>query len=133
MDVISLFIIGWIIAIFKDYLGNRKFFLSLALISLILLSLYFQLFFPIKFLFAILIFLLFFNKKIEFFNIGGYSYLLHLYHAPIIVITYPLLSFYIKGQVALVLFQFFTPVVSVLCIYRVLKSQNIKVFTGGRL
>ena len=133
IDVISLFIIGWGISISKEHFKSKKPLLSLILICLLLISLYFQLYFSIKFLLAILIFILFFNKKVKFFNVGGYSYLLHLYHAPIIVMIYPFLSFYIKNEIALVVFQFLIAAIIVLCLYRFLKFQNIKIFTGGRL
>jgi len=132
-DVILLFIIGWNISIYRKYLCTNRLILLTTVILMAIVSYYSQINIALKVFISIFIFILFFDKKINFFKVGGYSYLLHLYHAPIIVIIYPILSIYLSHQLSLVLLQFLITIIIIFIFYVFLKKSNIKVFTGGRL
>lgn len=58
-----------------------------------------------KYPLAILIFIFVLSLKIKFYNVGSYSYLLHLYHSPIIVCSYPLIKNISNNELLLVLLQ----------------------------
>src|SRR5690606_33030837 len=67
-----------------------------------------------KYPIALLVFIWAISTKIKFYNVGAYSYLLHLYHSPIIVCLYPLIKRISSNEFLLVLLQV---VVSFVCGY----------------
>ena len=89
-------------------------------------------FYILKFIFSILIFIYLFNIEIKFINIGGFSYLLHLYHSPIIVISYPILSLYFSNDVIMVLLQFFISIIILYIIHKLIKYYNFEIIIGNR-
>lgn len=93
-DILVLFLIGTIIARYETQLIFPKVKITmlsiLALLSCLLIvkadiSIY-------KYPLALFVFLFVINRDINFYNTGAYSYLLHLYHSPIIVATYPIIQ-----------------------------------------
>ena len=132
MDVILLFIIGSIISYYKDTIILNKKVLIFVLLCFCMLLIIMRDFYIFKFIFSILIFISLFNVSIKFINIGGMSYLLHLYHAPIIVISYPILSLYFFNNVILVLLQFFISLIILHIIYKILKYYNFNIILGNR-
>src|SRR5690606_15059626 len=93
-DILLLFLLGMTIAKYEAFLTplktKRIICIVLVLLSVILV---FQTDVTIyKYPIALLVFLLVINWKIKFYNVGSYSYLLHLYHSPIIVATYPVIE-----------------------------------------
>src|SRR5690606_22068984 len=93
-DILILFLAGMVIAKYETQLILPK-------IRIILLSILTLLCFILilktditiyKYPTALLIFLIVINRDIKFYNTGSYSYLLHLYHSPIIVATYPVVQ-----------------------------------------
>ena len=133
IDVIILFICGWFISSTKKQIvSNKNIIISLLLfLSISCISL--QQYDFMKFIISNLIFLFLFNINMSFINVGGYSYLLHLYHSPIIVIIYPILLHFFKNEILLVFLQFIFPILIIYFVYKILKYYNISVITGGRL
>ena len=133
MDVILLFVCGWIISTLKIYIYEKQ----KILINILFLVCFFLIFtkelYILKFFSAILIFILLFNVKIKFYNVGGFSYLLHLYHVPIIVLIHPILLKYFSNDVIIVLLQFFITVFTLYVTHRLLKYYRIGIITGHRL
>ena len=133
VDIVFLFIIGSLISLKKESVYNNKKIFYLALAIIIIINTYLQNYDYIKFSISILIFLLSFDAKIKFINIGGYSYLLHLYHSPIIVMIYPLLKQVIYNQVLLVFLQFTSTIIITYIMNKILKKYKLYIFTGSRI
>lgn len=106
-DILILFLAGMVIAKYETQLILPK-------IRIILLSILTLLCFILilktditiyKYPTALLIFLTVINRDIKFYNTGSYSYLLHLYHSPIIVATYPVVQIITKNDIYSVAIQ----------------------------
>lgn len=130
MDVAFLFTIGLLYAKFEEKI-DKKWILISNLIVLIIISIWFvdYLKFPISFL----IFVSVLDLNIKLFNTGRYSYLLHLYHSPIIVITYPILNTYIDNTYIKLFAQIFIAVFFVFLLFLITKKiKFLKILSGGR-
>ena len=117
----------------SKYLNNKnqKYF---QLTLLILLPLCYYFCEPImKHLISIFIFISIINIKIKFFNVGGYTYLLHLYHSPVIVFIYPLLSKYISNIYMLVISQIILSIIMVYLLFLITRRFAVlKILSGQR-
>lgn len=129
-DIVFLFIVGALFAAVKDKFHKKYFLIGSGLLVLIM-AIGFEnyLKFPISFF----VFGLMLDLKIKFFNSGRFTYLLHLYHSPIIVISYPILNQYISNGMLKVILQI---IISVCCVYLLfLATKRIKalrILSGGR-
>lgn len=129
-DIAFLFVMGVFFAIFKNRF-NKNILIFLTLISVFITALWIPEY--LKFPICLLIFITVVNLDFKFYNTGRYSYLLHLYHSPIIVITYPVLSMYIKNALILIIAQIILAVVIVYFLFILSKKyQILKVLSGGR-
>ena len=129
-EILALFIVGIMIS---KYLNNktRKYF---QLVLLILLPLSYYFYGPImKHLISIFIFVSIININVKFFNVGGYTYLLHLYHSPVIVFIYPLLSNYISDTYMLVILQIILSISTVYLLFLITRKFTVlKILSGQR-
>ena len=132
IDIILLFISGVTISYFKNKVILNKKILMFTLLSICVFLMLIKDFYILKFIFSILIFISLFNIEIKFINIGGFSYLLHLYHSPIIVISYPILSLYFSNDVIMVLLQFFISIIILYIIHKLIKYYNFEIIIGNR-
>lgn len=130
IDVAFLFIFGCVFAKYKNLISKNMLVDSL----FILISLFGLLDLPyLKYPIAILIFISTIDLQFKFFHTGRYSYLLHLYHSPIIVITYPLLQRYIYQPIVLIVAQVCTSLIGVWIMYKITcHFKFLKVISGGR-
>ncbi len=130
-DILVLFIAGFI------YSRNAAFFrrFKIQIISLLIASggilLYFDIIFNRHF-FSMVMFILLIDWKVNFKNVGGYSYTLHLYHSPIIVVSYPLILRFVDNPYLLVFLQ--VGVAYSLCYigYQLIQKLNLRFMLGGR-
>lgn len=130
MDVASLFLIGCLYAYFKNLL-DKKILIGALLIATIFVGVYFidLLKFPLSFL----IFILLIDIQFKFFNTSRYSYLLHLYHSPIIVISYPILRMYIDNWLLLIIIQIIVALLGAYLLYAISRKYKILgIVSGGR-
>jgi len=131
-DVLIAFIIGAFIAQYYVYvLKYKKTIISIALLFLVLTFIYFP--FQSKFFIAIIAFVSVTNLNFKFVEVGGYSYLLHLYHSPVIVILYPVLSIFITNPYFLVIIQIILALFFCYLLYLFTrKFKFFKILSGGR-
>ena len=129
-EILVLFVVGIVVS---KYLNNKnQKYTQLMLLILVLLSyLFYE---PImKHLISIFIFVSIINVNVKFFNVGGYTYLLHLYHSPIIVFIYPLLSNYISNIYLLVLLQIILSIIVVYLFFLITRKFTVlKILSGQR-
>jgi len=129
-DVASLFLIGVLFGRFKNEI-NKKILLFSTIIFVIISALWIPTY--LKFPISFLIFIIAIDFEFKFYNTGRYSYLLHLYHSPIIVITYPLLSVLIDNFLLLIITQIVLAITTVYILFAMTrKYQILKILSGGR-
>lgn len=130
IDVAFLFLIGCVYAKLKDKL-DKKTLIAISLIIGAFVGVFFidYLKFPLSFL----IFILLIDLQFKFINTGRFSYLLHLYHSPIIVIAYPLLKQYIENPLYLIASQIITALLIVYLFFLITKKYKfLGIISGGR-
>ena len=129
-EILVLFVVGIVVS---KYLNNKnQKYTQLMLLILVFLSyLFYE---PImKHLISIFIFVSIINMNVKFFNVGGYTYLLHLYHSPVIVFIYPLLSNYISNIYLLVLLQIILSIIMVYLLFLITRRFTVlKILSGQR-
>jgi hypothetical protein len=132
-DILVLFIAGVSIAYLEKYIKNYHKTILAVLLLICVLSVNFFNINSYKYPIALLLFLAFFDVKLKFYNVGGYSYLLHLYHSPIIVCSFPLLSLFITDSHLSVAVQILLALSLCYMLYLITrKVEKLKVLSGGR-
>jgi hypothetical protein len=135
IDIPLLFLAGIGIAYFSDFIIAYKKAIILALLILITGLFLFQTkeIDTLKYPFSLFLFILIFNQKIKFYNVGAFSYLLHLYHAPFIVILYPILSFFITNAVLNAFMQIVLSIAFTYILYVFTrKFKSLRFLCGGK-
>ena len=132
LDVIFLVVCGMSISYMKILISNQKrsvlFILFFSLIYL-LLSEYD---YPFKFILSLFVFISIYDVKVKFFNVGGFSYMLHLYHAPIIIFLHPLISRRISGDLISISVQFILTLCVTFALYQIVKRLKLNFLIGDR-
>ncbi len=130
LDIAVLFIIGLLFGHFKKSV-NKNLLISITFVVLILILFFLPgyLKFPISFL----IFISVIDFEFNFYNTGRYSYLLHLYHSPIMVVSYPFLNSLIDNMLLKVLLQIFISFSFVYLLFiATTKFKRMRILSGGR-
>jgi len=130
-DILVLFILGVFYSRNSDFIRSRKGIISLSLITIGILLFYFESSVN-RHVFSLALFILLIDWKVNFMNVGGYSYTLHLYHSPIIVVSYPLVVHYFDNPYVMVFLQ--VGVAYTLCYigYQMIQKLNLRFMIGGR-
>lgn len=129
-DILILFISGIFIAEFKTKI-NKYIYLIISFFLSIISFLYFRQF--SKYFVSIFLFVLLIDAKIIFFKTGAYSYLLHLYHSPIIVLSYPAISFFVGNPYLKIVLQILFAIIFSLLLFLITrKFKPLKILSGGR-
>lgn len=130
-DILVLFIAGFIYSRNADFFRRYKAPLLILFIVTGGTFFYFNSIFN-RHIFSLAMFMLLIDWKVNFKNVGGYSYTLHLYHSPIIVVSYPLLLKFVSNPYLLVFLQ--VGVAYSLCFvgYQLIQKLNLRFVIGGR-
>lgn len=129
-EILYLFVIGLLTAKYSEKLGKSSIILTIVISSLPLF--YFDIA-EIKHLVSILFFIGILTVNLNFKNVGGFTYLLHLYHSPIIVFVYPIISYYFSNQIVLVICQIILSIIFIYAFYLLTrKVAFLKVISGQR-
>lgn len=130
MDVAFLFLIGIVYAMYRTQI-KKSTLVILSIILTIIAGVYIPEY--LKFPSSFLLFILMVDLKFKFFNTGRYSYLLHLYHSPIMVVSHPLWSLVIDNPLVNVVAQILTALVVVYFMFLTTRRFDVlKVMSGGR-
>lgn len=129
-DIALLFVLGISYASSKSYI-DKKWLTSITAIATIVIGFFFI--DLLKFPLAFLVFLLLIDWQFAFYNTSRYSYLLHLYHSPIIVISYPILKRMISDSLGLILMQILVALLGAYLLFRLSgKYKFLSILSGGR-
>lgn len=131
IDIMLLFAVGVVISKYAAFIKKNY----LCLIFLLAISSIISFIkTPIdvyKYPLAFLFFMLMFQVKIKFYNVGAFTYLLHLYHSPIIVFT----AFFLKidNLVLYVIVQILAAISGAFLLYIITRYvKPLKILTGGK-
>lgn len=129
-DIAFLFVSGIIYAMASERL-NKNILLSICGLSIVVVVLFFDAY--LKFPVALLLFMLTVDLKIKYLNTGRFSYLLHLYHSPVMVITYPVISYLISDATLRVVTQIIWAIAMAYLLFLTTKKiPALKILSGGR-
>ena len=129
-DIAFLFVSGIIYAMASERL-NKNILLSVCGLSIVVVVLFFDAY--LKFPVALFLFMLTVDLKIKYLNTGRFSYLLHLYHSPVMVITYPVISYLISDTTIRVVIQIIWAIAMAYLLFLTTKKiPALKILSGGR-
>ena len=129
-DIAFLFVSGIIYAMASERL-NKNILLSICGLSIVVVVLFFDAY--LKFPVALFLFMLTVDLKIKYLNTGRFSYLLHLYHSPVMVITYPIISYLITDATLRVVTQIIWAIAMAYLLFLTTKKIPVlKILSGGR-
>lgn len=129
-DIAFLFVLGIIYAMVSERL-NKNILLSVCGLSIVVVVLFFDAY--LKFPVALFLFMLTVDLKIKYLNTGRFSYLLHLYHSPVMVITYPVISYLISDTTLRVVTQIIWAIAMAYLLFLTTKKiPALKILSGGR-
>lgn len=129
-DVVFLFAIGVGYALIE---GRIKKTILIGILSLALVLTFLFVSNYLKFPLAVLIFLMTVDLNFKFMNTGRYSYLLHLYHSPIMVISFPIIDRVIVNPTLKIVTQIVWAIVMVYILFLASKRISfLRILSGGR-
>lgn len=129
-EILYLFLIGLLTAKYSEKLD--KSFIILTTVIFWIPFFYFNIA-EFKHLISILFFIGILNVNLNFKNVGGFTYLLHLYHSPIIVFVYPIISDYFSNQLVLVIYQIILSIIFIYILYFLTRKITfLKLISGQR-
>jgi hypothetical protein len=129
-DILLLFSFGVLFSKYRLFLN--KIAVTIALICIASVLVFFNYMVVFKYTLTILLFINIMRIKIGFVKTGGYTYLLHLYHAPIIVLSVPFINQFIKNPYLNVILQIGIALLLSYIFFKFIKIFNLKVITGNR-
>lgn len=130
VDILLLFILGTATPYILNKFNKKALYILLAFASLVI---YIYLPEYIKYPLAYLIFVLVIDINIKFVKTGGYSYILHLYHAPLMMLIYPLLASHNFNDPLSILLQIIFAIAMTFVIYLLTrKIKFLQIISGGR-
>lgn len=130
-DILVLFIFGVMFSRQQEFFLHKKWILVILLAAAGALLVYYQSIYA-RHAIATLLFLLMIDWKVRFVNVGGYTYTLHLYHSPVIVVAYPLLLKVTQNPYLLVLLQLSIAYTFCFVLYWAIKHFRLDFVIGGR-
>ena len=129
-EILYLFLTGLLTAKYSEKLDNSVIILTTVIFWIPFF--YFNIA-EFKHLISILFFIGILNVNLNFKNVGGFTYLLHLYHSPIIVFVYPIISYYFSNQLVLVICQIVLSIIFIYILYFLTRKITfLKLISGQR-
>ena len=130
VDILLLFILGTATPFILNKFNKKALYILFVFASLLI---YIYLPEYIKYPLAYLIFVLVIDINIKFVKTGGYSYILHLYHAPLMMLIYPFLASHNLNDPLSILLQIIFAIVMTFVIYLITrKIKFLQIISGGR-
>jgi len=129
-DIPLIFTIGYLLDAYAHYL--KKYWLySIAIILIILSVINDNL--HLNNAVGFLLFLISLEIKVKFIKTGAYTYLLHLYHSPVMVFSHSILSLFIENEVINVICQIIISMVSIYLLYLLTRRfSKLQILSGFR-
>lgn len=131
IDIMLLFVVGVLISKYASFIKKNYFYI---LIFLATSSIIAFLKTPIdiyKYPMAFLLFMIILHIKIKFYNVGAFTYLLHLYHSPIIVVS----AFFMKidNPILFVIAQISAAILGAYFLYLITRIiKPLRILSGGK-
>lgn len=131
-DIGLFFLVGILVARCESFLLKYKWIVVALLVCLSVIGFVINIDYA-KFFISPLAFLLCMDMKVRFWNIGSYTYLLHLYHSPIIVFSYPIIAHFVYNEYGNIFMQVGCAWAGAYLLFVLTrKIPFLKVMSGGR-
>ncbi len=128
-EILFLFITGVVIA--RYITSNNKTLIAFNLLVISCTLFFFEII-EIRHLVSIQVFILIVGWNINFPNVGGYTYLLHLYHSPVIVFIFPIINNYISNPVVSVFLQIILSIIIIYILFKITRRYTFLSFLSGQ-
>lgn len=129
-DIVYLFIVGCLYG-YSEKMISKRVGLGLIILTSIISWFYLKSFFP--YLVSVFVFYLVIDIRIKFLKVGSFTYLLHLYHSPIMIATFPVINHFITNNYINVILQIVISIVIVLGLTQIIKKNpKLSFISGGR-
>lgn len=129
-EILYLFVAGLLIAKYSNTLNKLS---TIFIVIILWIPLFYFEIAELKHLISILIFIGISFNNISFKNVSGFTYLLHLYHSPIIVFVYPVIAISFSNPFIQVLIQIILSILIVYLFYLLSRKFSfLKILSGQR-
>ena len=130
-DILVLFLIGVFIARNSDWIQKNKWQIMLIILLAGAVFVKADLVY-IRHALSIVLFILVIEMKVVFLNVGAYSYTLHLYHSPIVVVTYIFANQFIDNPYLLIVVQLVVAYLGCYLLLRLIQRFKLGFIIGYR-
>ncbi len=132
-DILVLFILGCGIGYWEDMIHKHIRWIAPTLLVVTIICVCFTVFSIYRYMIAFAIFIPLILIDIRFPTTGGFSYLLHLYHSPIIVVSAPFIAKYVSSPLPFIGLQLLTVSIGVSLLYVLTRYvPQLRILSGGR-
>lgn len=131
LDIMLLFSVGIIISKYAYFIKKNYFYILFLLATSSIIAFLKAPIDIYKYPMAFLLFMTVFQIKMKFYNVGSFTYLLHLYHSPIIVFT----AFFLKmdNPILYVIVQILAAISGVFLLYTITRFiKPLRILSGGK-
>ena len=131
LDIMLLFSVGIIISKYASFIKKNYFYILFLLATSSIIAFLKAPIDIYKYPMAFLLFMTVFQIKMKFYNVGSFTYLLHLYHSPIIVFT----AFFLKmdNPILYVIVQILAAISGVFLLYTIMRFiKPLRILSGGK-
>lgn len=131
LDIMLLFSVGIIISKYASFIKKNYFYILFLLATSSIIAFLKAPIDIYKYPMAFLLFMTVFQIKMKFYNVGSFTYLLHLYHSPIIVFT----AFFLKmdNPILYVIVQILAAISGVFLLYTITRFiKPLRILSGGK-
>lgn len=131
LDIMLLFSVGIIISKYASFIKKNYFYILFLLVTSSIIAFLKAPIDIYKYPMAFLLFMTVFQIKMKFYNVGSFTYLLHLYHSPIIVFT----AFFLKidNPILYVIVQILAAISGVFLLYTITRFiKPLRILSGGK-
>lgn len=129
-DIVFLFALGFFYGSFESFIPKKA---AIPTVIIVPFLAYFFLNTMFPYFVAFSIFYVMINLKIKFFKVGSFTYLLHLYHSPIMIALFPIIQLYVENEYLKVILQICLSIVLIFIFYKLIKKHpKLNFISGGR-
>lgn len=131
LDIMLLFSVGIIISKYASFIKKNYFYILFLFATSSIIAFLKAPIDIYKYPMAFLLFMTVFQIKMKFYNVGSFTYLLHLYHSPIIVFT----AFFLKmdNPILYVIVQILAAISGVFLLYTITRFiKPLRILSGGK-
>lgn len=130
LDIVYLFALGFFYGYFENIISKK---IGLVVVLIMTIGSYFLLKSMFSYSVAFAIFCIMIDWNLKFFKVGSFTYLLHLYHSPIMVASFPIIQLYVDNLYLKVILQIVLSIGLIFGFSKIIKKYpKLNILSGGR-